>query len=73
MEDVQSEKGSYARFVDTFALYWTPVVLVSAVLLVTMGGAITGRSRSRFKSTFKGLYLYTGDVLFHAEWCIRQL
>ena len=22
---------------------------------------------------FKGIYLYTGGVLFHVQWCIRQL
>ena len=25
------------------------------------------------RSKFKGIYLHTGDVLFNAGWCIRQL
>jgi len=29
--------------------------------------------KSKAKSKFNGLFLYTGGILFHVEWCIRQL
>ena len=42
------------------ALIWLPMLQqVSRV-----------ESKSKFK--FKGLFLYTGGVLFHVEWCIRK-
>jgi cation transport ATPase len=35
--DVQSDKGKYSRMVDQFAAYWTPGVLIVALLIATIG------------------------------------
>ena len=41
------------------------------------GGASGRKSKSKynykFNLRFKGLFLYTADILFHVEWFIRQL
>jgi Cd2+/Zn2+-exporting ATPase len=39
--DVQTEKGEYAKLVDQFALYWTPIILAVSFFLVIIGGSIT--------------------------------
>jgi Cd2+/Zn2+-exporting ATPase len=41
VEDVQADKGQYAKFVDTFSQYWTPLVLLATFLLVVVGGAVS--------------------------------
>jgi len=42
IEDAQSQKAPSERFVDTFAKYYTPVVMVLAILVCLIPGAITG-------------------------------
>lgn len=42
IEDAQSQKASSERFVDTFAKYYTPIIMVLAVLVCLIPGAITG-------------------------------
>jgi Cd2+/Zn2+-exporting ATPase len=39
--DVQAEKGNYARIVEQFATYWTPLVLTVAIGIFVIGGAVT--------------------------------
>ena len=34
VQDVQADRGKYARMVDEFALYWTPAVLIAAAAYV---------------------------------------
>ncbi|RYH21681.1 cation-translocating P-type ATPase [archaeon] len=40
--DVQADRGEYAKMIDVFAFYWTPFVLLATILLVTIGGGVTG-------------------------------
>ena len=42
IEDAQSQKAPSERFVDTFAKYYTPIIMVLAVLVRLIPGAITG-------------------------------
>jgi Cd2+/Zn2+-exporting ATPase len=42
IEDAQSQKAPSERFVDTFAKYYTPIIMVLAVLICLIPGAITG-------------------------------
>ena len=42
IEEAQSQKAPSEKFVDTFAKYYTPVVMALAVLLFLIPGAITG-------------------------------
>ena len=42
VQDVQADKGDYARLVDTFSLYWTPGVLISTILFIVIGGGVSG-------------------------------
>jgi Cd2+/Zn2+-exporting ATPase len=42
IEDAQSQKAPSERFVDTFAKYYTPIIMVLAVLVYLIPGAITG-------------------------------
>lgn len=42
LDDLQADRGQYGQLVDTFAYYWTPGVLLSAFLLVIVGGGVTG-------------------------------
>ena len=42
IEEAQSQKAPSEQFVDTFAKYYTPVVMVMALLLCLIPGAITG-------------------------------
>lgn len=42
VEDAQSQKAPSERFVDTFAKYYTPIIMVLAVLVYLIPGAITG-------------------------------
>lgn len=42
IEDAQSQKAPSERFVDTFAKYYTPIIMVLAVLVCLIPGAITG-------------------------------
>lgn len=39
--DVQADKGAYGRIVDRVALYWTPGVLITAILIAVIGGSVT--------------------------------
>lgn len=41
IQDMQADRGHYAQLVDEFAKYWTPVVLITAFILVVAGGAAT--------------------------------
>ena len=40
--DVQADKAECSKWIDVFSLYWTPLVLVSALLLVVIGGGVSG-------------------------------
>eukprot|EP01040_Poterioochromonas_malhamensis_P008920 gene8920-9657_t len=40
--DVQTEQGEYSKIVDQFSVYWTPGILITAFLLVILGGGATG-------------------------------
>jgi len=42
VQDVQADKGQYARLVDVFSLYWTPATLLFTFLFVTIGGGVSG-------------------------------
>lgn len=42
VEDVQADKGQFAKMVDAFALYWTPLIIVATLALVLLGGGLTG-------------------------------
>lgn len=42
IEDAQSQKAPSERFVDVFAKYYTPIVMVLALLVCLIPGAITG-------------------------------
>jgi len=42
IEDAQSQKAPSERFVDSFAKYYTPVVMIVALLTCLIPGAITG-------------------------------
>jgi cation transport ATPase len=42
VEDVQADRGRYARLVDGFARFWTPGILLVASAIVVLGGGITG-------------------------------
>lgn len=42
IENAQSQKAPSERFVDTFAKYYTPIIMVVAVLVLLIPGAITG-------------------------------
>ena len=42
IEDAQSQKAPSERFVDTFAKYYTPSIMVLAVLVCLIPGAVTG-------------------------------
>jgi Cd2+/Zn2+-exporting ATPase len=54
VEDVQADKGEYAKLVDSFSQYWTPLVLVTTFLLVVVGGAV---SRNWWSYVNRGLVL----------------
>eukprot|EP01041_Mallomonas_annulata_P010275 gene10275-21441_t len=41
VEEQQASRGEYAKFIDSFAFYWTPLVLLTALLLVVIGGGVT--------------------------------
>lgn len=41
--EVQADRGYYGQLVDSFAQWWTPLVLIACILLVTIGGGVTGR------------------------------
>jgi Cd2+/Zn2+-exporting ATPase len=38
VQDVQADRGQYAKMVDQFALYWTPLVLVAATVYILAVG-----------------------------------
>lgn len=40
--EVQADRGQYAKMIDSFAAYWTPAVLVATLVLVVVGGGVTG-------------------------------
>jgi Cd2+/Zn2+-exporting ATPase len=40
--EVQADRGQYAKSIDTFAMYWTPAVLLATIILVAVGGGTTG-------------------------------
>ncbi len=42
VNDVQASKGQVATIVDNFAAYWTPFIVLSAIVFVTAGGSATG-------------------------------
>lgn len=42
VEDVQADRGEYAKLVDKFASYWTPAILLTTLGLILIGGGITG-------------------------------
>jgi Cd2+/Zn2+-exporting ATPase len=42
IEDAQSQKAPSERFVDTFAKYYTPIIMILAILVCLIPGAITG-------------------------------
>jgi Zn2+/Cd2+-exporting ATPase len=41
VDDMQADRGEYAKLVDSFAYYWTPVVLLAAFILVIAGGEVS--------------------------------
>lgn len=41
VQDVQADKGEFARIVDRFALYWTPFILLVTFLIIVVGGGVT--------------------------------
>lgn len=42
IEDAQSQKAPSERFVDTFAKYYTPVIIILAILVCVVPGTATG-------------------------------
>eukprot|EP01034_Spumella_vulgaris_P026033 gene26033-32560_t len=52
--DVQADRGEYARIVDVFSVYWTPLVIFATLVLVLVGGGVTGDWR---KYVYQGLIL----------------
>ncbi len=42
VEDVQADRGEYAKLVDKFASYWTPAILLTTLGLILIGGGATG-------------------------------
>lgn len=38
---MQADRGVYAQIVDRFAMYWTPFILISATLFITISGGVT--------------------------------
>jgi Cd2+/Zn2+-exporting ATPase len=54
VDDVQASKGTVATIVDSFAAYWTPLIVLSAVLFVSIGGLASGSWHSYVN---KGLVL----------------
>lgn len=50
LQEAQSQRAPMQRFLDRFARYYTPAVVVLAVLLATLGPAVFGGSRG------EGLY-----------------
>ena len=42
IEDAQSQKAPSERFVDTFAKYYTPIIMILAVLVFLIPGTMTG-------------------------------
>ena len=43
IDEVQADKGTTQKIVDRFAQYWTPIILLTAFLLVVGGGGSTGQ------------------------------
>lgn len=41
VQDVQADKGHFARLVDQFAWYWTPGVLIATAIFICVGGGVT--------------------------------
>ena len=39
---LQADKGEFGRLIDKISAYWTPSVLLAALLLSVVGGGITG-------------------------------
>lgn len=42
VNDVQASKGAVATIVDKFAAYWTPMIVLAAILFVSIGGGVSG-------------------------------
>jgi Zn2+/Cd2+-exporting ATPase len=42
VQDVQADRGNYAKIVDQFSQYWTPSILLCAIIFVTATGGSTG-------------------------------
>eukprot|EP00975_Prorocentrum_lima_P059861 12551813-Prorocentrum_lima.AAC.1 len=40
--EVQADRGEYAKMIDSFAQYWTPLVLLATCLLIVVGGGVSG-------------------------------
>ena len=38
---MQADKGQFGRLIDRVSTYWTPAVLIAALLLSVVGGAVT--------------------------------
>lgn len=43
VKDVQADRGEFAKVVDSFAFYWTPLVILAAIVLTVIGGAVSDR------------------------------
>jgi len=41
VSDVQADRGEFAKVVDSFAFYWTPLVIIAAAVLTVIGGAVS--------------------------------
>lgn len=52
--EVQADRGEFAKLIDSFAQYWTPFVLIATIMLIVIGGGVTGDWPSYFQ---RGLVL----------------
>lgn len=67
--DVQAGKGSFDKLVDTFAVYWTPGVLVVALALVLIGGGVSHKWREYSMKVIPLLPHVTGAFPQHFLTC----
>lgn len=42
VDDLQADRGEYAKLVDNFAIYWTPFILLVSFGVIVIGGGVTG-------------------------------
>lgn len=42
IEEIQSHAGQYAKIVDFFSLYWTPLIILACVSVILIGGGVSG-------------------------------